>query len=104
MIGNQNQWITIQAEEGIKVIIDGAGANIPSGGKYPYNTGLIQIENAAFIRLLNINVQNSHRSGINIQDSHHIDVINCTAENSLSPGIAAWQQCEYMSCAGKYGY
>ncbi len=98
--GNMDAWITIRGEDGAKVILDGKNVNIPYSGKYPGNNGLIQIEDAAFIRLQNIHVRNSRRSGINIQESRHIDVFNCVSENSLSPGIAAWQRCEYIRVFG----
>ncbi len=98
--GNEKAWITFRGEKGKEVILDGMDINVPSAKGYPNNNGLIQIENAAFIRVENIYVRNSHRSGINIQDSHHVDIINCTTENSLSPGIAAWQHCEYIRVLG----
>lgn len=98
--GNENGWITFRGEEGAKIILDGDKVNIGNAKGYPNNNGLIQIEDAAYIRVQNVHVKNSHRSGINIQDSHHIDVINCVSENSLSPGIAAWQRCEYIRVLG----
>jgi hypothetical protein len=98
--GNADAWITIRGEEGGKVILDGINVNIQNTGKYPNNNGLIQVENAACIRLQNIHVRNSHRSGINIEESRHIDVFNCISENSLSPGIAAWQRCEHIRVFG----
>lgn len=98
--GNEDAWITIRGEEGAKAILDGIDVNIPYSGKYPGNNGLIQVENAAYICLQNIHVRNSRRAGINIQESRHIDVFNCTTENSLSPGIAAWQRCEHIRVIG----
>lgn len=98
--GNENAWITFRGEEGASVILDGEKVNIKYSREYPGNDGIIQIENAAYIRIRNVYVRNSHRAGINIQESHHIDVINCISENSLSPGIAAWQRCEYIRVLG----
>lgn len=100
LAGSEDAWITIRGEDGAKVILDGLNINIPYSGKYPGNNGLIQVEDAAFIRLQNIHVRNSRRSGINIQESSHIDVFNCVSENSLSPGIAAWQRCEHIRVFG----
>lgn len=100
MKGSAENWITIRGEKGAKVILDGLKINIPDSGIYPRNNGLVQVENAAYVRLVNIHVRNSHRSGINIQESRYIDVINCTSENSLSPGIASWQRCEYIRILG----
>lgn len=97
---DKDAWITVQGEAGANVILDGDKVNIPRSKGYPNNNGLIQIEDAAYIKIQNIHVRNSHRSGINIQESHHIDIINCTSENSLSPGIAAWQQCQYIRVLG----
>ncbi|MEO6288221.1 MAG: right-handed parallel beta-helix repeat-containing protein [Dyadobacter sp.] len=98
--GSAERWVTIRGDGGAKVILDGLKINIPNQGKYPSNNGLIQIENAAYVRLVNIHVRNSRRSGINMQESRYIDVLNCTSENSLSPGIASWQRCEYIRILG----
>ncbi len=98
--GNRGNWISIKGEKDATVILDGIKVNIPDSGTYPRNNGLVQVENAAYVRLQNIYVRNSRRAGINIQDSEHIDVINCTSENSLSPGIAAWQRCSYIRVLG----
>lgn len=98
--GSHERWVTIRGEKGAKVILDGLKINIPDSGIYPRNNGLIQVENAAYVRLVNIHVRNSRRAGINIQESRYIDVLNCTSENSLSPGISSWQRCEYIRILG----
>lgn len=98
--GTETAWITFQGEKDATVILDGKDFNIGNTHGYPGNNGLIQVENAEYVRIQNIHVRNSHRSGINIQESKHIDIINCTSENSLSPGIAAWQRCEYIRILG----
>lgn len=93
-------WLTIRGDKGAKIVLDGLNINIPDKGKYPGNNGLIQIENTAYLRLVNVHVRNSRRSGINIEESRYIDVLNCTSENSLSPGIATWQGCDYIRILG----
>ena len=98
--GTADAWVTVRGEKGAKVILDGLSFDIPRPEVYPRNNGLLQIQNAAYVRIQNIHVRNSRRSGINIQDSRYIDVLNCTSENSLSPGIAAWQRCEYIRVLG----
>ncbi|MBX3256553.1 MAG: right-handed parallel beta-helix repeat-containing protein [Chitinophagaceae bacterium] len=98
--GDHTDWVTLRGAKGESVILDGINVNIPDSGKYPRNNGLIQIENAAYIRVQNIHVRNSRRAGINIQESKYIDVVNCISENSLSPGIAAWQRCEHIRVLG----
>ncbi|WP_439585744.1 right-handed parallel beta-helix repeat-containing protein [Dyadobacter bucti] len=98
--GSAERWITIQGDKDASVILDGLKINIPDQGIYPRNTGLIQIASATYVRLVNIHVRNSRRSGINIQESKYIDVLNCKSENSLSPGIASWQRCEYIRILG----
>ena len=98
--GNEDAWITIRGEKNATVILDGIHYNIGNTGSYPGNKGLVQIENAEYVRVENIYVRNSHRAGINIQESKNIDIINCISENSLSPGIAAWQRCEYIRVLG----
>ncbi len=98
--GTKKAWITFQGEKSAEVILDGLDYNIGNTKGYPFNKGLIQIENAAYVRIQNIYVRNSHRAGINIQESKHIDVINCISENSLSPGISAWQRCEHIRILG----
>lgn len=98
--GTTEKWATFRGAPGAKVILDGIDVNIVNSGGYPGNNGLIQIQNAEYVRTQNIHVRNSHRAGINIQDSKYVDVINCISENSLSPGIAAWQGCEYIRVLG----
>ena len=98
--GSSDEWITFRGEKRDEVILEGKNVNIPNSREYPGNNGLIQVENAEYVRIQNIHVRNSHRSGINIQESKNIDVINCISENSLSPGIAAWQRCEYIRVLG----
>jgi hypothetical protein len=98
--GTNEKWVTLRGARGETVILDGINVNVPNSGGYPGNNGLIQIQNAEYVRIQNIHVRNSHRAGINIQESKHIDVINCISENSLSPGIAAWQGCEYIRVLG----
>lgn len=98
--GSADRWVIIRGEKGAKVILDGLKINIPGQSTYPHNNGLVQIEHAAYVRLVNLHVRNSRRSGINIQESRYVDVINCTSENSLSPGIASWQRCEYIRILG----
>ena len=98
--GSAKKWITIRGEAGASVLVDGMKANIDNASKYPYNNGIFQVENASYIRIQNIKVKNSHRTGFNIQDSHHIDILNCTSENSFSPGISAWQGCTDIRILG----
>jgi len=98
--GSENGWLTLRGLKGAKIILDGTNVNIPDSGVYPRNNGLIQIQHAGYVKIQNIHIRNSHRAGINIQESQHIDIINCISENSLSPGIAAWQRCEYIRILG----
>lgn len=98
--GTNEGWIVFQGEKNAKVILDGMKLDIPNSKEYPSNNGLVQIQNAAYVRVINIHVRNSHRAGINIQESSHVDVVNCISENSLSPGIAAWQRCAYIRVLG----
>lgn len=98
--GTPDAWITLRGDDGAKAVLDGAAFDIPASAAYPGNNGIIQIQNAAYVRVQGVYVRNSHRAGINIQDSHHVDIINCTTENSLSPGISAWQHCEYIRVLG----
>lgn len=98
--GTKDAWITFRGAKGAKVILDGISVNIVNSRIYPSNDGLIQIQNAEYLRVQNIHVRNSHRAGINIQESRYIDIVNCMSENSLSPGIAAWQRCEYIRVLG----
>jgi hypothetical protein len=98
--GKKNAWITLRGEKGTQAFLDGKDYNIDNTKDYPHNKGLIQIENSEYVRVQNIYVRNSHRAGINIQASKNIDIINCTTENSLSPGISAWQRCEYIRVLG----
>ena len=98
--GRKDAWIILRGEKGSRAILDGQDYNIDNTEDYPHNKGLVQIQNAEYLRIQNICVKNSHRAGINIQDSKNIDIINCKTENSLSPGISAWQHCEHIRILG----
>ncbi|HYG19164.1 MAG TPA: right-handed parallel beta-helix repeat-containing protein [Ohtaekwangia sp.] len=98
--GSCDQWITVRGRKGAIPVLEGGKVDIANSKTYPGNNGLIQIQNAAYIRIQNIHVRNSHRAGINIQESDHVDVVNCVSENSFSPGIAAWQRCFYIRVLG----
>lgn len=98
--GKEYQIIVIQGEPGKRVALDAKPANIAWGSAYPYVQGTIQIENAQYIKLKNIELWNNHMAGINIANSSHIDIVNCKITNSFCSGISAWQECEYINILG----
>lgn len=88
--GAENKWFKIIGESRGSVIFDASEADIDSGTGFPSSNGLVQIEKAAYVMIKNIKILNSHESGFNIQESDHIDIINCISENSHRSGICAW--------------
>ena len=98
--GTQDSVITIRAYPGETVTIDADLANIRRSSTYPYEQGAVQFDKSSWIVLKNIMVRNSHQGGINIVQSSHISIINCVTENTLCPGIAAWQGCSYINILG----
>ncbi len=100
--GKKNKWVVIRGQSNDKTIIDAEGAHINWDREYPGVRGSIQIEYASYVRLENLRIVNNHLSGINIKESDHIDIINCTVENSFASGISAWQKCENIRILGNF--
>ncbi len=98
--GSETRQFLIRGDIGKHITVDGSKFNITPGTQYPYNNGLLNIDQSEWLTLQNITVKNSHRAAINIQQSSHINIINCKTENSLSPGISAWQGCSYIKVLG----
>src|SRR5690606_32917443 len=70
--GTVEKWATFRGARHAEVILEGIDVNIVNSSGYPGNNGLIQIQNAEYVRIQNIHVRNSPRAGINIQDSKHV--------------------------------
>ncbi len=98
--GEKGKHIVLEGEPGHTVVIDAGKVNIPNDPEYPYTRGALQIEDAAYLVLRDITVQNSHMAAININRSHHIDIVNCNTENSFASGLSAWQGCTHIRFLG----
>lgn len=88
--GRPSGWITFMGFPGEKAILD--AQHVPrsallQGGLY---NGVFQIQNVAYIRVVNLTIINSHGAGITIRDSHDIELINNSTEGTFSSGIAVW--------------
>jgi hypothetical protein len=91
--GDEGQWITIKSYSGEKAIFDASGFIETKDGKTPHQAGLgaIDISGAQYLRVMNIDVQNSHGEGFRIsRGSKFIELIGCKSTRSFKSGIAAW--------------
>lgn len=89
--GTPGAWIEIRGAPGATPILDAAGVDIPWAKGYPSVQGAVQIEEAAFVRLRNVHVKNSHLAGFNVVESQHVDLVNCSSSGSFASGISAWK-------------
>jgi hypothetical protein len=90
--GSENQWITIMAPPGEKVILNGEAYRKeaqPQNFIRPDKEGLVTIQKSGYLRIENIGVKYSRSMGFCIQnaESHHIEIINCRSEGTYSCGI-----------------
>lgn len=91
--GAADFWITYSAFPGERVIIDAKAIQVaPPSGKPPFahDQGAVQLENVKYIQVRNLEVINSHNSGITVRNSHYIDLYNNKIKNTFSPGIGVW--------------
>jgi parallel beta-helix repeat protein len=88
--GRPNAWVTFLGYPGEKVVLDAKQVSRASLVKNGLDNGAIQIEHAAYIRLINLTVINSHDAGITVRDSSNIDLINNSTIGTFSSGIAVW--------------
>ena len=91
--GTVDAWITYSAFPGEPVIIDAKAIPVgPPLGKPPFahDQGAFQLENVQYIQVRNLEIINSHNSGITVRNSHYIDLYNNKTENTFTPGIGVW--------------
>jgi parallel beta-helix repeat protein len=91
--GTARAWITYRAFPGERVILDAEAVPVaPPADQPPYahDQGAFQLENVEYIKVQNLEIINSHNSGITVRNSHHIELYNNTIQNTFSPGIGVW--------------
>lgn len=92
--GTEKAWITYRSYPEERVIIDADAVKVepPSGKKshYPHDQGAFLLQNVSYIKVENLEVINSHNSGITVRNSHFINLYNNKTENTFSPGIGVW--------------
>lgn len=91
--GTETAWITYRAFPGDRVILDANAIPVaPPSGEPPYahDQGAFQLEDVAYIKVIGLEIRNSHNSGITVRNSHHIELYNNTIEDTFSPGIGIW--------------
>jgi nitrous oxidase accessory protein NosD len=86
--GAENAWITLKADAGAVVTVDGSSVVLDP------HEGLITVMGAAYVRLAGLRVEhagpNGTNTGIDITDSTHIDVEDNRTEDTASSGIMVW--------------
>lgn len=86
--GSEEAWITIAGYPGEEAIFDGTGYK-PAKGEH--DLGLIEVNGSSYLRLRNLSARNSHGMGFHIvYPSHHVDIIECSSDNTYGPGIGVW--------------
>ena len=91
--GTRKAWITYSAFPGEHVILDADAIRVaPPSGDPPFHhdEGAVQLENVDYIQFKNLEVINSHNSGITVRNSNHIRLVHNKTENTFSPGIGVW--------------
>lgn len=88
--GRPDAWVTYLGYPGEKVLLDAEQIPRSSLVKNGLDNGAVQIEDAAFVRVINLTVINSHDAGITVRDSSNIDLINNSTDGTFSSGIAVW--------------
>jgi hypothetical protein len=88
--GHSGAWITYMGYPGEKPVLDSHEIPRESMLEGLLDNGAFQIEDAAYIRVINLTVTDSHDAGFTIRDSRHIDLINNSTDGTFSSGIAVW--------------
>jgi hypothetical protein len=88
--GQSRAWINFIGYPGEKPILDASLIPYSSLVQGGLDNGAFQIENVAYIRVVNLTVINSHDAGITVRDSSNVDLINDTTTGTFSSGIAVW--------------
>jgi hypothetical protein len=91
--GTKIAWIVYSAYPGEQVIIDARDIQVgpPVGTPpFPHDQGAFQVEKVSYIRIKNLELNNSHSAGFTVRDSHHIELYNNTTKSTYSSGIAVW--------------
>lgn len=91
--GQEDNWITIASHAGEQAVFDAGGFVETNEGKTPHGAGLgaIDISGAQYLKVVNIEVRNSHGEGFRIsRGSKHVELIGCKSRRSFKSGIAAW--------------
>jgi len=95
-IGNASKWTVFAAFEGELPVI--SAINVPVKKKASTHItapgssdeGAFMIYDAAYIRIRNIKLKNSHNGGFNIRKSSYIQILNCSTDSTHCMGISAW--------------
>jgi Right handed beta helix region len=95
--GRADAWIEYIGFPGEKVVLDAHHIARPSPSAL--SNGAFQIEGVSYIRVANLIVVNSHDAGFTIRDASHAELINNTARETFSSGIAVWDTSHHRSTA-----
>ncbi|WP_300016085.1 right-handed parallel beta-helix repeat-containing protein [Pseudonocardia sp.] len=76
--GTAQGWITIRAEEGAEVVVEGGGGS---------DQGLVDINGAAYLRLIGLSVRGSDTHGVYGAGTDHVVLRDCEVAGSSDGGI-----------------
>jgi hypothetical protein len=98
--GRADAWIELRAAPGETPVLDAASYKPADRGESG-NRGAITLQNAAYVRLIGLTLQNSHMAGIALHNpSHHIDIRDCRVDRTFAPGIGTWGGCADVRIVG----
>ncbi|RME67061.1 MAG: hypothetical protein D6781_13970, partial [Verrucomicrobia bacterium] len=100
--GTPDNWIHYVGAPGETVIIDANDRFVDSGTSLR-DEGAFQIEGRVYLRIVNLEIRNSHNAGFMIRgappaddrpetlsETHHIELLACRTSGTFSSGIGAW--------------
>jgi hypothetical protein len=86
--GREGAWLTLCGYPGERPIID--AMELKLAGDRDYADGVINVEGKHYVRIKNLTVMNSRKSGIKAARSTHVDLLFNTVLNTFGSGIGVW--------------
>lgn len=88
--GRDDAWVEIAGVPGERAILVGDFA-VPEDDRGGRESGLIELDGASFVRLHNLELENSTWAGILVRGGQSIQIEDCRIRRTFSSGIAAWE-------------
>lgn len=89
--GRADAWITLMAQPGHAVTIDGAGLSIPD-----YWEGVVTIADVSYIRVQGLRVEHSGYTGIIANRTSFVEILNNQTYDTYLSGIGIWRSSDAL--------